>query len=222
MFSTVARCFLRISLSSRGDAGITVRKAGYKSRYSYDTLYPKSDFNVTDTRELSKEYYPPKEPSQELPETETQEEFNGYIPEGSLEFKYTLSGGPGGQHVNKVNSKVQAKFHIDSADWIPAWIRPRLKEMEKSNITKDGYLLVSSDKTRKQYLNKADCLERIRKMIWTAGVPDPPPPSEAEIMKKLIKQMKANEVRIAEKRSQSLKKRNKASASVRFIQKKGF
>lgn len=41
---------------------------------------------------------------------------------------------------------------------------------EVNRITKDGYLVIRSDMTRKQILNQADCMNKLRKMIYTASV----------------------------------------------------
>lgn len=54
------------------------------------------------------------------------DEFSGHIPIDKLEITYCRSSGPGGQHVNKTNTKVTVKFHLASADWIPEKIREKL------------------------------------------------------------------------------------------------
>ena len=43
-----------------------------------------------------------------------------------LTVSYTRSSGPGGQNVNKVNTKAEVRFHIDSADWLPAEAKQKL------------------------------------------------------------------------------------------------
>ncbi|KAK3090933.1 hypothetical protein FSP39_015830 [Pinctada imbricata] len=78
-----------------------------------------------------------------------------------------------------VNSKVEVRFHIDSATWIPDWVKPRLMEKERGRINKDGVLIISSDKTRVQMLNKADCIDKIRTMVFQASE-KPKEPSEEE------------------------------------------
>ena len=47
----------------------------------------------------------------------------------ALDIKYSRSSGPGGQHINKTESKVQVSFHLDSAEWIPKEIRQKLAEI---------------------------------------------------------------------------------------------
>merc|ERR1712227_1071632 len=79
------------------------------------------------------------------------------------------SSGPGGQNVNKVNTKVEIRFHVESADWLPQTSRDNILKTYKTRVTRDGYLILCSDKTRKQILNQADCVQRLREMIWEAN-----------------------------------------------------
>lgn len=59
-----------------------------------------------------------------------------------------LQLGPGGQNVNKLNTKAEARFHIDSADWLPVEVRERLKIYQDNKISKEGELIVSSQEHR--------------------------------------------------------------------------
>ena len=47
-----------------------------------------------------------------------------------LSFKYCRSSGPGGQNVNKVNTKAELRFHLDSCTWIPDAVKEKLKLVE--------------------------------------------------------------------------------------------
>ena len=67
-----------------------------------------------------------------------------YIPESYLEVNHSRSSGPGGQNVNKVNTKVEIRFKIDEAHWLPEDVRQRLREQRPQNITKDGEFVVTS------------------------------------------------------------------------------
>lgn len=48
----------------------------------------------------------------------TDDKFNGYIPMNQLKVTYSRSSGPGGQNVNCVDTKVDIRFHVSSADWL--------------------------------------------------------------------------------------------------------
>ncbi|KAF8569709.1 hypothetical protein P879_05494 [Paragonimus westermani] len=133
------------------------------------------------------------------PKKQQADRFQGFIPLGKLfcekhshaqddlQISYSLSSGPGGQNVNKTHSKVEIRFHIPSASWIPENVRSHLMEKEKHRITKDAFFVISSDRTRKQIMNQADCLERIRRMIreCEAELYKPPPdPETLELVQK--------------------------------------
>ncbi|RUS71638.1 hypothetical protein EGW08_020600 [Elysia chlorotica] len=171
--------------------------SSYKSHVSIDKVYPNS--NPDFLRKQS-----------ESPKVSSLEKFEGYIPIDQLEIATSKSSGPGGQHVNKVNSKVEMRFHLESADWIPAWIKPRLLEQEHGRVTKEGYLVVRSDMTRKQMLNQADCLNKLRNMIYKASeLPKEPTAEEVELKEKRM--AKAKDGILKSKRSRSLIKQNRSS-----------
>lgn len=123
------------------------RNVSYKSALSLEKIYPNSTLKITDPK---------------LPSNTT---FSGYIPLEELEIKYSRSSGPGGQNVNKVNTKVDVRFHLQSAKWLSNKIKNELIEKFHTKLTKEGYLIFKSDLTRSQQLNLADCLEKIRKAI---------------------------------------------------------
>ncbi|VDO03730.1 unnamed protein product [Rodentolepis nana] len=133
--------------------------------------------------------------------------FDGVIPIDDLDISYSLSSGPGGQNLNKRHSKVQIKFHIASAKWIPEELKPYLFEKESHRITKDGFFIIQSDKTRVQLLNQADCLERIRRMIRDRLSEINKPETPLETLKKFHQcRIRENEKRLVLKRTTSMTK----------------
>ena len=70
------------------------------------------------------------------------------IPLDKIEFKACRSSGPGGQNVNKLNTKVEVRFNITEADWIPNEVKERLVQYYPTKISKDGDLIVTSQEDR--------------------------------------------------------------------------
>ena len=70
--------------------------------------------------------------------------FSIKIPVHQLTYTHSRSSGPGGQNVNKVNSKVDIRFNVDEADWIPDEAKQRLKQEWAHHINKEGQLFLQS------------------------------------------------------------------------------
>ncbi|RDD39089.1 Peptidyl-tRNA hydrolase ICT1, mitochondrial [Trichoplax sp. H2] len=132
------------------------------------------------------------------------------IDSNCLDVKYSKSGGPGGQNVNKVNTKVDIRFHVDSMEWIPEWVKQRLCQLEKKRINKEGQLVISSTKFRSQKLNLDDAIQKLEDIINKAGeIPKPTAPEKVAKIKKL--KHVANEKRLKQKYFHSKKKQDRKS-----------
>ena len=90
---------------------------------------------------------------------------NLYIPIHELDFSFARSSGAGGQNVNKVETQVILKLHLDSAHWIPAEVRGRIQQNERNRINKEGYLVLSSQEHRTQNMNRNQVVDKLREII---------------------------------------------------------
>jgi ribosome-associated protein len=90
------------------------------------------------------------------------------IPEGDLEFVATRSGGPGGQNVNKVSSRVTLRFDLERTTALSADQLARIRTRLASRINKDGVLQVTSQVTRSQDLNREDAVARFAELLRAA------------------------------------------------------
>jgi protein subunit release factor B len=85
-----------------------------------------------------------------------------------VEFSFARSSGPGGQNVNKLNTKAELRFHVQSATWLQPEVRQRLVQYQSNKVSKEGDLIISSQEHRTQSKNKDDCVEKLKIMIAEA------------------------------------------------------
>ncbi|MDR3632863.1 MAG: alternative ribosome rescue aminoacyl-tRNA hydrolase ArfB [Isosphaeraceae bacterium] len=93
------------------------------------------------------------------------------IPLNEFQWEFARSGGPGGQNVNKVNSKAVLRWNATASPSLPAPVRARLLQAVASRLTGEGELLVTSQLTRDQGRNMEDCLEKLRAIVLAAATP---------------------------------------------------
>ena len=87
------------------------------------------------------------------------------IPRERLTIRFARSGGPGGQNVNKVETKAEVRFLLAEADWLPLSVRERLKQLFPGRLTQEGEFVLSSSRSRSQAQNLNDCIQKLRAMI---------------------------------------------------------
>lgn len=83
-------------------------------------------------------------------------------------FKTSRSSGAGGQNVNKVNTKVELRFKIESSNLFNDEEKAILIDRLSSKINADGELIIVSQTERTQLGNKQKCIEKFYKIIGKA------------------------------------------------------
>ncbi len=90
------------------------------------------------------------------------------IPESEVAFAASRSGGPGGQNVNKVSSRVTLTFDVTHSPSLSEPQRQQITARLQTRINKDGILRVISQRTRSQDLNREDALARFVELLQNA------------------------------------------------------
>ena len=93
------------------------------------------------------------------------------VPLRELRFTFARSSGPGGQRVNKANTKATLRWSVGSSPSLPEAVRERFVERFRRRISSTGELVISSQRFRDRGRNVADCLEKLRRMLQQAASP---------------------------------------------------
>jgi ribosome-associated protein len=121
------------------------------------------------------------------------------VPSGELSWTAVRSGGPGGQNVNKVATKVELRFDFERSVVLSAPVRARLAKLGAGKLDAAGRLVMTSDDTRSQAQNLELARERLAALLRAAlVVPKPRRPTKPS--------RGAKERRLSTKRLQSEKK----------------
>jgi ribosome-associated protein len=96
------------------------------------------------------------------------------IPEDELRFAASRSGGPGGQNVNKVSSRVTLTFDLKASTALSDGQKRTIMKKLATRINKDGVLRIISQRTRSQEFNRADAIERFSDLLGRALTPERP------------------------------------------------
>ena len=91
------------------------------------------------------------------------------IPLAECEFSFVRSSGPGGQNVNKVNSKAVLRFPLAATASIGPELKARLLARLGSQLTVNGDLVIMSDRFRDQPRNREDCLTKLAATLAQAS-----------------------------------------------------
>lgn len=93
------------------------------------------------------------------------------IPNDELTFEFCRASGPGGQHVNRVQTAVQLRFDVRASQTLPGSVKHRLMTLAGSRLTVDGCVLIQAQSHRSQLKNKEDAVARLQQLVDRAAVP---------------------------------------------------
>jgi ribosome-associated protein len=90
------------------------------------------------------------------------------VPAAALSFRAVRAGGPGGQNVNKVASKVELRVDLGRIEGLPADARARLATLAAGRLDAGGRLLLTSQRMRDQGRNLEDAREKLKALVLRA------------------------------------------------------
>ncbi|MCG6947342.1 MAG: aminoacyl-tRNA hydrolase [Acidobacteria bacterium] len=96
------------------------------------------------------------------------------IDEDELRFEFARSSGPGGQNVNKVETKVRLLFSLPESRSLSPEQRMRIEEGLATRINKDGVLQVSSQRHRTREANRKAAVDRFKELLGEALAEEDP------------------------------------------------
>ena len=100
------------------------------------------------------------------------------IPMAELQFHFSRSGGPGGQHVNRTATQVELTFDVQRSASLDESQRARVLDKLKSAIDSRGVLHLTCQTTRSQSRNRAEVIERFQRLLRQAlHIPKPRRPT---------------------------------------------
>lgn len=130
-----------------------------------------------------------------------------FINEDEFVFKVSRSSGPGGQNINKVNSRVMLLFDVANCGSLSDWQKQRILTRLATRADKNGVLRVVSQKFRTQRANRNAAVERLQELLAGALKTRP-------IRKKSKVSYAAKQRRLEEKKRRSLLKRQRSTKNL--------
>lgn len=121
-----------------------------------------------------------------------------------LVFVTSRSGGPGGQNVNKISSKVTMQFDVRNSQVLTIEEKELISQKLRSRMTREGVLLVTAQESRSQLQNRALVLEKFDTMLNKAFEKRKPrkatKPSKSSVQERIKKKKVHSEKKLARRK----------------------
>ncbi|MCB8907219.1 MULTISPECIES: alternative ribosome rescue aminoacyl-tRNA hydrolase ArfB [unclassified Streptomyces] len=126
------------------------------------------------------------------------------LPEAELQWRFSRSSGPGGQHVNTSDSQVELRFDLAATDALPEVWKARALERLATRLV-NGVVTVRASEHRSQWRNRETAAVRLAALLAEATAPPPKPRRPTKIPRGI------NERRLRQKKQRSETKRTRQS-----------
>jgi ribosome-associated protein len=123
-----------------------------------------------------------------------------------FEFRTSRSGGPGGQNINKVSSKVELRFHVANSELLTETQKALIVEKLANYLTNEGYLQLICQEARSQLANKETCIKKFYELLHKAF-------TRPKIRRATRPSRAARQERLTGKKQQAEKKANRSRPS---------
>lgn len=123
-----------------------------------------------------------------------------WIPEEELDVRFSRSGGPGGQNVNKVETRVELLFNVSRSRSLSDAQKRAVQLALSSQMDERGDLHVSAQKSRSQWQNREDAIAKFIRLLQKALTPPKKRVATAPTFVSREKRLKAKRVRGERKR----------------------
>jgi ribosome-associated protein len=127
------------------------------------------------------------------------------IPLSEIHFQFSRSGGPGGQNVNRISSKVELRFDIRHSTSLTIDQREILLQNLARRIDSRGIFHLSAQESRSQWMNRQKVLERFRYILAHALTPRKKRTRTTPSSSSREKRLQAKKHRGAQKRSRRIR-----------------
>ena len=88
-----------------------------------------------------------------------------------LVFEASRSSGPGGQNVNKVNTRITLKWDVIHSSVLTTEQKELIRERLSARITRSGFLLITAQDKRSQLQNKEEALRKLEQLLTRSFAP---------------------------------------------------